>query len=265
MTTELEQAAINATPVRFSHLKRMGQSPAHYAAGIEPSSSSIDVGSAIDALLLGGAQPLTFPGKVRRGKEWDAWSAAQDPDAVIITAKEMSAATGMAKAVRQHKEASRLLEGVRKETLLWDHNGRSCRGTPDVRGETFLTDLKTGETSDPRRFPWKVRNFAYHAQLAWYRDGMKRSGMAAPDNIYIVAVEQAAPYVVTVFRLSDHILELGDRLWRTWFEHLRLCEESGRFPGYSDSTVELDLPDPDEEYFEMASAGTSTKEGGDEA
>lgn len=260
MTDALRQAAINSTPLRFSRLKLMGISPAHYAAGSDPSSSAIAIGNAADQLILTGAVPLVFPGKVRRGKEWDAWSADHEGE-LIVTAKELAAATGMAKALRQNTDACRMLDGLIQQTMYWDLNGRSCRGTPDVRGESFLTDLKTGETSDPRFFPWKVRRFAYHAQLAWYRDGAHRNDYGPITDTYIVAIEQAPPYVVTPFRLNEHLLEIGDKQWRTWFEHLRTCEESGRFPGYSDSIVDLDLPDPEDEMIEIGSAGeTSTVE-----
>ena len=256
---------VNATPLRHSRLKLMGQAPAHYAAATEQSTGAMAIGSAADLLILGGGTPLVFPGKTRRGKAWETWRDAQDPDALIITASEMRAAEGMSRAVARHTEATALLTGVRQETLLWENQGRSCRGTPDVRGNGFLTDLKTGETSDPRRFPWKVRGFAYHAQLAWYRDGVTRCGLPTVRDCYIVAVEQKAPYVVTVFRLTDHALDLGDRLNRLWFEQLMVCEASGRFPGYSDSTVELDLPDDSGDAIDIAGTdGPITGEDDDE-
>lgn len=243
---------VNSIPLRHSRLKLMGRSPAHYAADEPHSSSAMDLGSAADALILGQQAIAVYPGKVRRGKEWDAWRDSQAPDTLILTSKEARAAEGMARAVARHEEASRLLTGTIRETLLWDNAGRSCRGTPDVRGDGFLTDLKTGETSDPRRFPWKVLRFGYHAQLAWYRDGIERAGLPRPDRCYIVAVEQEPPHVVTVFRLTDHVLDLGDRLNRLWFEQLRVCEASGHFPGYAQSAVELDLPDESGEAIDIA-------------
>lgn len=232
-------------PVRFSDLKRFAQSPAHYAYAAQESSRSIVVGTAADTLILGG-QVLAYPGAVRRGKEWEAWQAQQDPEALIVTKSELADASGIARAVERHPEAVRLLAGVRRETLLWDNNGRACRGTPDVRTGRYITDLKTSETSDPRFFPSKVRRFAYHAQLAWYQDGCERAGLERPAECYIIAVEQKPPHVVTVYVLTDHVLDLGARLCRLWFEQLQNCEASGVFPGYSQSLVELDLPEFDD-------------------
>lgn len=241
-------------PLRHSRLKLMGRSPAHYLAAVEHESSAMAIGSAADAMILGGQSVVAYPGKQRRGKEWEAWQADQDPAALIVTGREYDAARGMAAAVVLHAEASRLLTGAIRETLLWDNDGRACRGTPDVRNDAarFLSDLKTGETSDPRRFPWKVRQYAYHAQLAWYRDGMQRCGMPRPEACYIVAVEQTPPHVVTVFRLTDRVLELGDRLNRLWLEQLRVCESSNYWPGYAEAVADLDLPDDDLEGLDIA-------------
>lgn len=259
MSDELLQATINAEPLRFSRLKRMAQSPAHYAAAVEQSTSAMSIGNAADVLILGGSV-LAYPGAVRRGKEWEAWRDAQEPGALIVTQKELAAAQGMARAVAMHEEATRLLTGTIRETLYWTLDGRSCRGTPDAFGPNHLTDLKTSETSDPRRFPWKVRQYAYHAQLAWYRQGLALTGHPVPEAAYIVAVEQTPPHVVTVFRLTEHVLDLGARLCRLWFEQLRVCEASGQFPGYALSPVELDLPDDDSDVLiEIGAAGEATE------
>lgn len=234
-------------PLRFSALRQMGKSAAHYRAAIAAESattSGMDIGSAADLMILGGQPVLAYPGAVRRGKEFEAFSAAH-PNALIVTRKEYDQASGIAEAIAGCHDAVRLLTGVRQRTHYWDFQGRPCRGTPDVVGDGFLTDLKTSETSDPRYFPWKVKRYAHHAAAAWYRHGLALCDVLIAES-YIVAVEQTAPYVVTVFRLTDHVLELGERLWRLWFEQLKVCEESDAFPPYTQAIVELDLPDEDE-------------------
>lgn len=231
-------------PLRFSRLKLMGRSPAHYAAYVEDETEAMETGTAADLLLLGGRPVLAYPGAVRRGKEYDAF-CADNPNALIVTQAEAAKALGIAEAVTKHEDARRLLDGARQQTLRWTFQGRACRGTPDVRGDGFLTDLKTGETSDPRFFPWKVKRFAYHAQLAWYETGCGLLGHDIAES-YIVAVEQAPPHVVTVFRLTPNLIELGARLWRLWFEQLQVCEASGHYPPYAQSVVDLDLPDDED-------------------
>jgi exodeoxyribonuclease VIII len=239
-------------PLRFSRLKLMGKSPAHYAAYVPQPTGAMETGSAADALLLGGQKVLAYPGPVRRGKEYEAFCAS-NPGALIVTQKEGAIAYGIAEAVTSCPDAVRLLTGIRQHTMLWDFNGRPCRGTPDVRGNGFLTDLKTGETSDPRFFPFKVRRFAYHAQMSFYETGVALANLPPVTQSYIVAVEQAPPHVVTVYRLTEEAIELGARLWRLWFEQLQVCEASGAFPPYSQSIVDLELFD-DNELMELGDA-----------
>lgn len=238
-------------PLRFSRLKLMGKSPAHYAAYVPEPTGAMETGSAADRLLLGG-KVLAYPGPVRRGKDYEAFAAAH-PDALIVTQKEGEIAYGIAEAVTNCPDAVRLLTGIRQETMFWDFNGRPCRGTPDVRGDGFLTDLKTGETSDPRFFPFKVRRFAYHAQMSFYETGVALAKLPPVRESYIVAVEQAPPHVVTVYRLTAATIELGARLWRLWLEQLQVCEAAGAFPPYSQSIVDLELFD-DNELLELGDA-----------
>lgn len=242
----------NTDPLRFSRLKLMGKSPAHYAAYVPTPTGAMETGTAADALLLGGQPVLAYPGPVRRGKEYDAF-CERNPGALIVTQREGEIAHGIAEAVTKCPDAMRLLTGVRQETIYWDFNGRTCRGTPDVRGDGFLTDLKTGETSDPRFFPFKVRRFAYHGQMSFYETGVALAGLPSVTQSYIVAVEQAPPHVVTVYRLTAATIELGARLWRTWLEQLQVCEASGSFPAYSQSVVDLELFD-DNELLELGDA-----------
>lgn len=239
-------------PLRFSRLKLMGRSPAHYAAHVSEESAAMETGTAADAILLGGQKVLAYPGPVRRGKEYEAF-CAMNPGALIVTQKEGAIALGIAEAVHACPDAVRLLTGIRQHTMRWDFQGRACRGTPDVRGDGYLTDLKTGETSDPRFFPFKVRRFAYHAAMAWYETGVALAGLPPVTQSYIVAVEQAPPHVVTIYRLTERSIELGARLWRLWFEQLQVCEAGGTFPPYSQSIVDLDMND-DEEAFDIGDA-----------
>ncbi len=239
-------------PLRFSRLKLMGKSPAHYAAYVPQPTGAMETGTAADALLLGGQPVLAYPGPVRRGKDYEAF-CDKHPGALIVTQKEGALAYGIAEAVTDCADAMQLLTGARQQTMYWDFNGRPCRGTPDVRGEGFLCDLKTGETSDPRFFPFKVRRFAYHAQMSFYETGVALAKLPPVTQSYIVAVEQAPPHVVTVYRLTEETIELGARLWRLWFEQLQVCEASGAFPPYSQSIVDLELFD-DNELVELGDA-----------
>lgn len=237
-----------ADPLRFSRLRLMGKSPAHYLAAVQTETPEMLMGTAADALIFGHAPVVVFPGKVRNGKEWEKWRDDQAPGSHIVLQSEWEKATGIASAVRSNPLAMELLDGDYQKTYEWIFDGIQCRGTPDVSGQRkgrgrHLAELKTGETSDPRYFQYKVRRFAYHAALAWYETGHALSGMGTIEDSYIVAVEQAPPHVVTIYHVPAETIELGARIWRLWFEQLKNCEASGVWPGYSDSVVELEMVD----------------------
>ena len=241
--------------LRISDLKRIGQSPAHYKAAADKEASHLDKGSAVHSVLLGGQRICYFDRQTesgkqapRNGKFWEQFQA-DNPDALILTRDEYFSTMGMVSAVQACPEAMRVLDGVKEQTMRWDIQGRACRGTPDVRCDQYITELKTTRSSDPRRFMWDALKLGYHAQLAWYLDGALKARVGTPDVAYVVAVESSAPYVVTVFRATDRALEMGRRTYRSWFERLLNCEATDEWPGYVQTVVELDVPDRDGDAF----------------
>ena len=242
-------------PLRFSRLKLIGRSPAHYAAGTAVfDQTAVDRGSAVHAALLGGKRVISAP-MVRRGKEWEAFKA-DNSDAIILTEAELYKASGMVRAVQANKEAMRVLDGVREKTLAWSIGGRPCVGTPDVYTDHLVTELKTTKCSEPRKFAWQARSLAYHAQVAWYRDGIMLGDNKRPADCYCVAVESAAPFPVTVFQFTPRMLEEGRKLYSAWLNQLKVCEDSDEWPGYTQGIVELDVADdePELDWSDMEDA-----------
>lgn len=231
-------------PVRFSHLKWMARSPQHYLGATVERTGAIQIGSAVHSLLLGGPSVVAYPGKVRRGKAWDAFRSA-NAGAVFLSRAELGKAEAMAESVRANRQAMSVLDGVHEHPIDWRYLGRACRSTLDVLGldGEYITELKTGATSDPVRFSWQSMRMHYDAQLAFYDEAVRASGLGTPRAHYVVAVESSPPYVVTTFRLTDRALERGRRSFRLWFERLLLCEAENAWPGYCESIVDLDVPD----------------------
>lgn len=230
-------------PVRFSHLKQMARSPAHYIESLRgrPDTASLRRGRIVDALVF-GETPVVFDG-TRRSKAYEQFEA-QHEGADIFTISEYEDARPIADSILknpEHSEAARLLRGgAIKTRIFWEWLGRARTGEPDVAGE-FLVDLKVTRCAQPDVFKRDALRFAYHAQLADYRNGLILSGAQPPSECYIVAVETAPPYPVTVLRLTERTIEQGERLCRLWMERLLACEAANYFPGYVQSFVDFDI------------------------
>lgn len=233
-------------PLHFSQLKHIAKSPQHFRHELDNARQDkrhFRLGRALDCLITGRSGGIVVYDGERRGKKWAEFSAAQSQDAEIITAAELPSVEGMANAIRGHQDALMLLVGERQHTFQWDIAGRRCEGTPDCFTPRRVVDLKSTRCADPKRFKWDARKLGYHAQLSWYGNGLAAAGLSKPTEHFIVAVESEAPFPVVVFELTATDMELGTRCWRAWFETLRVCEESGDWPGYSVGRVPLDLPE----------------------
>jgi hypothetical protein len=139
-----------------------------------------------------------------------------------------------------------LLEtGTKQKELLWTYCGRECSSTPDVFTSARVADLKTSVSANPPKFVRDALRLGYHAQLAFYGEALRTLKLANPIDHYLVCVESSAPYPVVIYELSPRALDFGMRLCRTWMERLLVCEAEDFWPGYSEATVLLDVPDDD--------------------
>lgn len=235
-------------PVRFSRLKKIGLSPAHYAADQRRGTSAMSVGTAAHSLVLGGPPVIAYPGAVRRGKEWEAFQA-ENEGACILTKREAEQANAIAAAVLACPIAAKMLEGEHEVELPpWRVSGRVCGGRVDVinKAAGAVVELKTTNSSDPYRFTRLGLRMAYHAQLAWYLNGAQQAGYDVADAL-IVAVETVPPYAVTPMRVTFRALEMGTRIWRSWFERLLVCEAADEWPPYVQHVADFDIEDDEPE------------------
>lgn len=224
-------------PLRIGDLAWIAKSPAHCKWHLDHPSKptpAMRLGSLAHAILLGKAMPVVYPGKARRGKEFEAFKASYPEDEAIYLDSELEEARGIARGLMDHGEAFKLLLGRREETVLWEFNGRTCRGTPDSFNtqESILTDLKTTVDAGPQRFPWQALRLAYHAKTAWYLDGLRAAGVANLDRAFLVAVESKPPFSVATYELTERAIDFGRKLYRSWLEQFLVCERSGQWPGY---------------------------------
>lgn len=248
------KAPIDPDGVRFSRLKWMAESPAHYLENPQGDSSTLDKGTAVHSILLGGKKVVYYDGRTkndpnkigpRNGAQWEAFKAAHAEDTILSLA-EYNTSNRIADAVRANRLAMEVLgDGVYEDTIRFTYLGLPCRTTPDMRSKdgSRFAELKTCRSSNPWRFKFQARSMKYHAQMALHREGGRRAKLW-PDKDkqpvpYVVAVQSTPPFAVTVFRVAEETMALGDKMIRLWFERLKGCIESRSFPPYSQTVVEL--------------------------
>lgn len=255
--------------VHFSELKRMAQSPAHFIQACKEArelTRPMIVGSVADAITFGNRGYAVYPGKTRNGKEWMGFRDAHLNDIICIES-EYEDALGCARSVLYDPVANTLLSapGVRyQECAEWEAYGLPCAagirgerggfdliGVLDERavdalgfgavGDTFEADLKITSTTQPDDLAKHAWRMLWHAQRAFYKDGIEANG-GRVDHSLLIGVESSPPHVVTVLRVDDDAIDAGRRSCCLWAERVRACEASGRWPGYVTRAELMSIP-----------------------
>jgi len=236
--------------VRWSQLRRMADSPAHYQAALTRTwadTPALALGRLTHTLTL---QPELFDseyavwrGGRRAGKEYEAWEA-QNAGKSHVREQDLDAAQAIATAVRSCPLVQPYLEGARYEVgTAWrdEPTGLVCRALLDWCPPGALLDLKTTRSTDPGAFARSAAQYGYHGQMAHYAEGYRAMTGAYPERVLLVAVESAPPYDVVVYDMAGS-LEPGRTWRRTLLDRLADCIASGQYPGRASEILPLDLP-----------------------
>lgn len=235
--------------VHYSDLKELAKSPRHYRASVQRKRTvtrGMRVGTVAHAIVLGkriGHEIVMWDGD-RRSKAWKEFEAAH-AGAEIVTANEAIEAQAMADAVHEHAGAMRILGGARYEVpLRWTDAGIECatRGVDVIAADgSYIADLKTTSTVEPRRWTAHAISMGLAGQLAFYDIACRANGID-PREHYLIGVEGAPAYDVVVLKLTPEMLEQGKKAVVLWLEKLRVAEDNDCWDGYAAEPVLLDLP-----------------------
>lgn len=259
-------------PTRFSLLKHLNLSPAHYFEGCQHDQDdslasrlgafasdrkeAFRLGNAIHGMLLLGSRVAVYLGgrrdpRIKAYQEFQKQAAA-DGCIEILSAREHQLVCGVVDAIKRRDDVMELLfaDGVKREQRIdWTWMDKAVRSTPDARVPgKYVLDLKSTISSEPEVFRRQSLRFFYHVQAALYARAMEAAGEARPRNCIVVAVEKSLPRPVTVFRFGEGQLELGEKTLRLWFERLLSCEAANHWPVYAPAPHVVELELDDDEY-----------------
>lgn len=142
-----------------------------------------------------------------------------------------------------------------RKLLAWDHQtelsmfwtdeptGLACRGRADwlARERATLVDLKTTKDAGVGDFENSIARYHYHAQLAFYADGLKANGVALQHHI-IIAVENEAPYGVAAYLVQPEAIDAGRTENRNRLARYAQCLKANCWPGYPTQIQDVSLP-----------------------
>lgn len=234
------------------------RSPAHYRAWVDGAedrdTDALRFGRAFDCSLL---EPERFAvdyvvepafGDCRKKENKanrDAWRDV-NKGAVWLAKDEHDACLAMARAIRAHSRASRLLiEGTSQVTARWRDESTEieCKARLDYYspGRRLIVDVKTAENAGYSAFAKAAANYGYHRQAAFYLDGLRSLGAPAEHFVFIV-VEKSAPYAVATYMLSAEDLHKGRSTIRDDIETLADRLERDVWDAYPEDIQVLNLP-----------------------
>lgn len=243
-------------PVNWSTLKYMAQSPKHYRHALatpREDTEALQLGRLTHAMVYEPAavaerycqEPRFHRGMkddtarekgYEGGKEAAAAWAAENAAREIVPAELWSRATAIAAALHADPVAGPMIVGGYSEQLIrWtdERTGIECRGRVDhVNGR--LSDLKTSRSVDSRWFAAQAVRLGYHAQVAYYADGLAANGIALAEPPALIVVENVAPFDAIVLEFDDATIRAGRSLYRRCLDRLAVCRESDEWPGVAD-------------------------------
>ncbi len=212
----------------YSSLKSFSVSPAHFLAyknKERKDTSAMLFGRLIHKLVLEEDLLLedfaVYNGR-RAGAAWKEFET-ENYDKDIVKASELDEAIRIKDSIYNHIKAEKLLKGLTETEKYFKNeiNGVNFHGYIDGYCEDYILDLKTTVSAEPHKFNRDSFNLKYYLQAAIY------CAVTGVDNYYIIAVEKSFPYVVSVYKLDDELIDYGKQ------EVARLIDDFKEWDGTS--------------------------------
>lgn len=244
-----------------SSIEKILDCPLAYKLGLEQKDEptpAMQFGTLVHSMIL---EPETVPalyhimqGDLRSKAGKTERAKALEEGKAIVSASDFEKAKTMQERVKAHPAASWLLglPGRSEVSMFWempteDGRVRQCKARADriaqVGGGEIIIDLKTHSGAvSPSEIERTVAKFGYHRQAAWYSDGYERIAGRPCHGFYFIFISTTAPYMVTAGKMNDEAQAIG---WGDCLKAERLlheCETGGKWPGYADQLIEIDLP-----------------------
>jgi exodeoxyribonuclease VIII len=256
--------------VSASDLKNFLKSPKYYYyekfEKLEKESKAhFRIGSALHEIILepqyfqsNYAVSPKFDRRTKDGKAGFDLFELENEGKTIINEEDMEMIRRMSLTSLESNTFVELIKDSVREVSCYtidEITGLKVRLRPDSLATTksTITDIKSCLDSSPKKFKNDIYSYGYSLSAAYYCDFLNR------ENYVFAAIEKQAPYQMSLFVLSDEMMEFGRKQYRMgldllkwsqihnyWcdyseFEILKECYELGNLDKFFDTLTKSEL------------------------
>jgi len=174
----------------------------------------------------------------RNTKGYKEWKEGLG-DQRLVSLDDIELLKMMSASIMSHPIAKKMFSaGVSEHVVRAELHGVKCQiridyYTPD-RG---IIDLKSCDNLDA--FGYSIGKYGYPTSGAFYRKVFQeKSKEFFPPNYYLVAVEKKPPYRTGVWKISEDVMDMAEKMNAKNIKHFKECSESGVWPlGYEEMNI----------------------------
>jgi hypothetical protein len=249
----------------YSAIKEFQNTPLHvyqYLTDPPPATPAMELGNALHTAIL---EPDRFSKRYVRGaagnltrkgpREENNQIKADNPSKQLIRDADWPKIVSMRDAVWRHPRAREVLsgDGLNECAYLWADpaTGLACKAKVDRIGMSregwpCVVDYKTfgerGGKLTTHAIESVIYDRLYHIQAAHYLNGL--NAIQPFQRRYILMMqEKAAPFAVRMVEIDFAAMELGKRQVARWLKQLKRCQDTGRWPGWSEDFDPMGVPE----------------------
>lgn len=180
---------------------------------------------------------------------------AYDTHRVPLLTKDLGPIQAMRKTLFSHSLAGEVFKrsGIAERSMFCrdPETGIWMKSRPDLlpQHRPFIVDYKTAANANPDDLEDIICDMGYHQQAAWYCDVYEHVMGHPAERFWFCAQEKKAPYLVSIFALTEDALQVGRDRNREAIDLFDYCLRKGEWPGYrppglpgKDSAFMIGLP-----------------------
>jgi hypothetical protein len=141
---------------------------------------------------------------------------------------------GLVKSLEDNELAKSYLVGEAELSHYSEYMGVKVKVRPDMKGDDFISDIKTCQDASPRAFKYEIYKRNYHVQAAFYCTVLGYT----MDQFKFIAMQKSYPFDVTVHTLSEQMQEEGFEAMQSAILKWKKYLDTGEVESYEWPTAE---------------------------